>query len=140
MTGRCGEASRTTNFSGFYRYDELTLDVRYRDSLLFSVSYSPDTSRYASAFGPVWKRNAMAYEASWQQPLPSNLSGHAGLGYYDLSDLFGEGYWYGSAGLGWAGRHWRADATYVIASRQAKALSYLEDGGGRGLLSVGYFF
>jgi uncharacterized protein (TIGR02001 family) len=127
-------------YPGFYRYDELTVDMRYRESLLLSMSYSPDTSRYASAFGPVWKRNALTYEATWQQALPGNLRGHAGIGYYDLSDLFGDGYWYGSTGLGWSGRHWRVDAAYVIAENRAKDLSYLKDGGRRALFSVGYSF
>jgi uncharacterized protein (TIGR02001 family) len=126
--------------SGFYRYDELTLDLRYRESLLLSISFSPDTSRFASAYGPVWKRNAMAYEATWQQPLAGGLRGHAGIGYYDLSDLFGRGYWYGSTGLAWAREHWRLEAAYVIAGRRARDLSYVGDGGRRGLFSVGYIF
>ena len=128
------------NRSGFYRYNEVTLDLRYRESLLLSASYSPDTSRFASAYGPVWKRNAVAYEASWQQGLRGGLRGHVGVGYYDLSDLFGEGYWYGSTGLSWSRAHWQLDAAYVIAGRRAEALSYLGDGGKRGLFSVGYIF
>jgi uncharacterized protein (TIGR02001 family) len=128
------------NRSGFYRYNEVTLDVRYRESLLLSASYSPDTSRFASAYGPVWKRNAVSYEASWQHGLRGGLRGHVGVGYYDLSDLFGEGYWYGSTGLSWSRAHWQVDAAYVIAGRRAEALSYLGDGGKRGLFSVGYFF
>ena len=35
----------------FYRYDELTVDLRYRDTLFFSVAWSPNTSRYGSAYG-----------------------------------------------------------------------------------------
>ncbi|MCC6633441.1 MAG: hypothetical protein IT482_15375 [Gammaproteobacteria bacterium] len=128
------------NPSGFYRYDELTLDIRYRESLLLSASFSPDTSRFGSAFGPVWKRNAMAYEATWQQPLSRSLRGHVGIGYYDLSDLFGRGYWYGSTGLAWSRGHWQLDAAYVIAGRRAQDLSYVGDGGKRGLFSIGYFF
>jgi uncharacterized protein (TIGR02001 family) len=128
------------NRSGFYRYDEFTLDLRYRESLLLSASFSPDTSRFGSAYGPVWKRNAMAYEATWQHGIGGALRGSVGLGYYDLSDLFGHGYWYGSAGLNWSRGHWRVDAAYVIAGRRAGEVSYVEDGGKRGLFSVGYVF
>ncbi|MFO1503996.1 MAG: TorF family putative porin [Steroidobacteraceae bacterium] len=126
--------------SSFYRYNELAVDLRFREALLFSVSFSPDTSRFASAYGPVWKRKALAYEASWQQRLAGNLGGHAGIGYYDLSDLFGDGYWYGSAGLGWSRSGWQIDASYVIAGHGATALSYVGDGGKRGLFSVAYAF
>jgi uncharacterized protein (TIGR02001 family) len=128
------------NRSGFYRYDEVTLDLRYRESLLLSVSFSPDTSRFASAYGPAFKRDAIAYEATWQQGLRGGLRGHVGVGYYDLSDLFGEGYWYGSTGLAWSRTHWQVAAAYVIAGRRAEALSYVGDGGRRGLFSVGYIF
>ncbi len=128
------------NFPDFYRYDEFTLDLGYRESLLVSVSYSPDTSRYGSAHGPVWKRHALAYEASVQQPLRGGLRGTLGVGYYDLSDLFGQGYWYGSTGLDWSGAHWRLQAAYVIAGKAARDVSYRNDGGKRGLFSVGYSF
>jgi uncharacterized protein (TIGR02001 family) len=128
------------NRSGFYTYDEFTLDARYGDSLLLSVSFSPDTSRFGSAYGPAFSRNTWAYEATWQQPLRGNLQGNVGVGYYDLSDLFGQGYWYGSAGLGWSRGHWRLDAAYVIASSRAREVSYVGDGGQRGLFSVGYSF
>lgn len=128
------------NRSAFYRYNELTIDLRFRESLLLSASYSPDTSRFGSAYGPVWKRNALAYEASWQQPLGGSLRGNVGVGYYDLSDLFGHGYWYGSAGLSWSRGRWRADAAYVVTEARARDVSYVGDGGQRGLFSLGYFF
>lgn len=128
------------NLSGFYTYDEFTADLRYRESLLLSVSFSPNTSRFGSAFGPVFHRNALAYEASWQQPLGGALRANLGMGYHDLSDLFGVGYWYGSAGLSWSGPHWRLDAAYVVAADRADKVSYVGDGGQRVLLSVGYVF
>jgi uncharacterized protein (TIGR02001 family) len=128
------------NRSGFYRYDEFTLDLRFRESLLLSVSYSPDTSRFGSAYGPVWKRNALAYEAAWQHGLRAGVRGSLGVGYYDLSDLFGHGYWDGSAGVGWSRGHWRLDAAYVVAGSKARDVSYTGDGGTRGLFSLGYLF
>ena len=127
-------------FSDFYRYDEFTLDLRYRTTLLLSVSYSPNTSRYASAYGPVRDRNALAYEASYQREFGARLRAHAGLGYYDLSDLFGEGYWYGSIGLGWTWQHWHLDAALVATDEAAADLSYVEAAGDRALFSVSYVF
>jgi len=128
------------NRSGFYTYDEFTVDVSFRESLLLSASFSPDTSRFGSAYGPAFKRNTMAYEATWQQGIRGNLRGTVGVGYYDLSDLFGHGYWYGSAGLNWSRGPWRVAAAYVIAGARAEEVSYIGDGGRRGLFSLGYFF
>jgi len=109
---------------GFYRYDEFTADLHWRESLLLSVSYSPDTSRYAPLYGPVWNRDAWTYEATWQQPLRAHLRAWIGGGYYDLSQLFDEGYWYGSLGLGWRQGRWQLDASYVVPDHRARQLSY----------------
>jgi uncharacterized protein (TIGR02001 family) len=124
----------------FYRYDELTLDLRYRESLFFSVSYSPNTSRYGSGYGPSWDGETFAYEASYQHSLGSGLRAHAGVGYYDLSDLFGESYWYGSIGLGWSWRHWQADLSWVDTDDSAESVSYAGNAGGRALFVLGFRF
>jgi uncharacterized protein (TIGR02001 family) len=125
---------------GFYRYDEFTLDLHWRESLLLSASYSPDTSRYAAFYGPVWQRNAWTYEATWQHQLDTGLRAWAGLGYYDLSNLFDSGYWYGSLGLGWRHGHWQLDASYVVSSHEARHLSYPGTAGRRLLGSLSYAF
>jgi len=124
----------------FYRYDELTVDLRYRDTLFFSGAWSPNTSRYGSAYGVAWDGQTFAYEASVQQPLRSSLRAHAGVGYYDLSDLFGEGYWYGSIGLGWSSRHWQADLSWVDTDASAEHLSYVGTAGSRVLFVLGFRF
>jgi len=125
---------------GFYRYDEFTVDLHWRESWLFSASYSPDTSRSASVYGPVWHRNAWAYEATWQHELKAGLRAWAGVGYYDLSDLFDSGYWYGSLGLGWRRGHWQLDASYVVPANEARRLSYPGTAGRRVLASLSYGF
>lgn len=126
--------------AGFYRYDEFTADLHFRESLLLSVSFSPDVSRYSSTFGPVWHRNAWAYEATWQHELRPHLRTWAGLGYYDLSDLFGDGYWYGSLGLGWRQGRWQLDASYVIPGHDARRLSYPDSARRRVLGALSYRF
>jgi uncharacterized protein (TIGR02001 family) len=125
---------------GFYRYDELALDLRWREHLLVSVSFSPDTSAYSHADGPVWRRDAWAYEATWQQALRSDLHAYAGAGYYDLSDLFGEGYWYGSIGLAWSRRQWRADVSYIHPGDAARRLSYAGTARRGPLFTLSYLF
>jgi uncharacterized protein (TIGR02001 family) len=127
-------------YGDFYRYDELTLDARLRETLLLSVSYSPNTSRYASDYGAVRNRRALAAEATYQLALRPGLLGFAGAGYYDLSDLFGEGYWYGSVGLNWSWQRWQLGASWVFTDEAATRLSYVGDAGNRALFSVSYVF
>lgn len=124
----------------FYRYDEFTVDLRYRDALFLSATYSPNTSRYGSAYGPAWDGDAFAYEASVQRAVFTRLRAHAGLGYYDLSGLFGEGYWYGSVGLGWSWRRLQADLSWVDTDDKAEGLSYVGAAGSRVLLILGFNF
>lgn len=107
-----------------YRYNELTLDLSWQERLLVSASWSPDTSRYAPDYGYARRREALAVESLYQQTLPYDVRAWAGVGYYDLSDLFGSGYWYGSIGLGWTWRRWQVDAAWVVPADAAKRLSY----------------
>lgn len=128
------------NYADFYRYDEFTADLRWRESLLLSASWSPNTSRYSSVYGPVWEKDALALEASWQQGFGKGWRGFAGVGYYDLSDLFGKGYWYGSIGLGWTWNRWQLEGSWVFTDDAAAQLFYVESAGDRALLAVRYNF
>lgn len=127
-------------YADFYRYDELTVDLSFRQSLLLSASYSPNTSRYSSAYGAAWRREAWAVEATWQQGITGNLGVFAGVGYYDLSDLFGQGYVYGSAGIAWTWRQWQFDAAWVVTGEAARRLSYPGDAGNKALVSATWAF
>jgi uncharacterized protein (TIGR02001 family) len=124
----------------FYRYDEFTADMHFRESLLLSVGYSPNVSRYSLALGPVWHRDAWFYEATWQQELRPHLRAWVGAGYYDLSQHFGSGYWYGSLGLGWRQGHWQLDASYVIPDHTAQRLSVPYIARRRALAALSYAF
>jgi uncharacterized protein (TIGR02001 family) len=127
-------------FADFYRYDELKVDLRFQERLQLSVSHSPNTSRYAPGYGPVWHRSATAFEAGYQQRLGHGLRGYAGAGYYDLSALFGQGYWYGSLGFGWSAGHWSVDLSYVIPDSAARRLSYPPAADRRALASLAFSF
>lgn len=111
-------------FPDFYRYDELTAELTFRDRWRVSASYSPNTSLYAPAYGPVSDGSTFAYEASYQYPLRPGLQAFAGAGYYDLDDLFGEGYWYGSIGASLTWRRWQLDLSWVMPEAAAQHLSY----------------
>jgi hypothetical protein len=126
--------------TAWYRYNELTLDVQLRDTLLFSASWSPDTSAYSIIRGPALNRDAFAWEVSYQHVLAPALRGFAGAGYYDLSDHFGEGYWYASAGLGWSWRRWRVELAYVHPGPAAERLTWPGTARRRAVASLGYDF
>jgi len=113
-----------SDFTDFYRYDEFTGELAFRDRWFVSVTYSPNTSLYAPHYGPVAHRNTMAYESSYRQPFKSGLSAFAGVGYYDLDDLFGEGYWYGSFGASLIRQKWQFDLSWVMPESAAQGLSY----------------
>jgi uncharacterized protein (TIGR02001 family) len=107
-----------------YEYDELTADLIYRERLYLTASFSPNTSRVVPGQGLVWNRDASSLEASYQQSLAAHLRGVLGIGYYDLHDLVGAGYWYSSVGLSTRHGAWRADLSYVATDHVAKRISY----------------
>jgi len=108
----------------WYRYNEFTADLQLRDALLLSVNWSPDTYVYSAYTGVASRIDAMAYEASFQHHLPAGWRGHGGAGFRDFMGGTGGSYWYGSLGLGWAGRHWESDLSYVYAGEGASEMSW----------------
>ncbi len=106
----------------YYRYDELMVDLRWREALLLSATWSPDIARFAPGFG-ARHGHVQAYEISYQHSLRGGFRAWAGGGYYDLADLFGDGYWYGSIGAGWGRGPWQLDVSYVHPDATAQRLS-----------------
>jgi len=106
--------------ASWYRYNEFTLDMAFGDALLFSASWSPDTAAYSAYLGTVRRGDAFAYELSLQHTLIGKLRGQTGIGYYDLSSQLGEGYWYGSIGVGWTWQRWHTSVSYVHTSDAAQ--------------------
>jgi uncharacterized protein (TIGR02001 family) len=81
-----------------YDHDELFAAVVFQSQLTVGVSISPNVVRYR--YGqPALRATAGAIDASWVQPLVGDWSATAGLGYYDLSALYANGYAYGHLGL-----------------------------------------
>jgi uncharacterized protein (TIGR02001 family) len=126
--------------SGWYRYDELTLDLQLRDVLLLSASWSPNSTAYSPYYGPSSAGHAFAWEISLQQSLAGGWLGHAGAGYHDLSDFFGEGYWYGSIGLSWVKSRWQAGLSYIHPGAAARRLSWPGTARRRVLAELRYAF
>ncbi len=74
-----------------YDYVEYSLAVNYDDRYWLEYSYSPD----------LYNTNRVSHniEAYTERPLVANWSIGAGAGYYDVSDLLGQGYGYWQIGV-----------------------------------------
>ena len=81
-----------------YDYWELEAAVIYRDSLRASIAWSPDASM-VSQQGLGKDRTALAYELGLRQTVLPWMAFTAGIGYFDLTDLFSAGYTYWNVGL-----------------------------------------
>jgi len=122
-----------------YDYFELLASVAYEDRLAFTISWSPNTSRYSS-YGVARNETTFTYEIVGQLPLHGPLSATGSAGYYDLSDLFGTGYFYGSAGLAATFERLRIDLTYFDTEQEATELFGPEVAGDRWSLTVAWSF
>lgn len=111
-------------WASWYRYNELTVDLQYRDALLLSASWSPDTVGYLLHSGVTPRADALAFEASAQRSLLRAWRGHAGVGYRAFAGELDRHYWYGSVGTVWTASRWEADLSYVHPARAARALAW----------------
>lgn len=111
-----------------YDYDEVTLALSFQQRVTASIAWSPNTSRrtrhaYAS------QQQALAYELSLLQPVHPHWSLSAGVGYYDLRDLFGTGYWFWSGGVAFTWQSMQVDLLHIDADSTADYLAWQQAGG-----------
>jgi uncharacterized protein (TIGR02001 family) len=95
-----------------YDYTELRAGVSWRERVEVAVAATPDLSMFSSSRGAARDRTAVHVELTGVLPLSRRWSLTSGAGYADLSDLFGTGYWYYSAG---AELRWRDVTASVVA-------------------------
>lgn len=122
-----------------YDYDELIGSIGYRDMLVASVSWSPNTSRY-SGYEVARDRTAYSFDLVGRVGLHGPVAVVGSIGYYDLHDLFGTGYTYGSLGLACSFEHLELDAAYYSTSARAKELFGSEVAGSRWSLTAAWRF
>ncbi len=122
-----------------YDYDDVTAGTAWRDRLFFTVTWSPNSSIFSSR-GARFDRSSLAYDATARVPLGARLSGVAGIGYYDLSELVGTGYWYGSAGLVYDLHRLHFDVSRIQTSAAAKELFYGDIAENRWIATVMWTF
>ena len=129
------------NDTDFLRYDyfELVTSVAYEDRFGITVSWSPKVSRFSN-YGLARDSHTFTYEMVGQLPMAEHLAATASLGYYDLSQLFGAGYTYGSLGLVGSYKNVRADLAWFGASDTARELFGLETAGDRWSFTLTWWF
>jgi uncharacterized protein (TIGR02001 family) len=81
-----------------YGYSELEVAINYRDTLRASVAWLPDATM-VSQYGFGGNRTALAYELGVRQAVLPWMAVTAGIGYFDLDDLYSTGYAYWNVGL-----------------------------------------
>ncbi|MDX1632113.1 MAG: TorF family putative porin [Thermoanaerobaculia bacterium] len=74
-----------------YEYEELSLSLQNGDRWAAGVTFTDDAFGFGDA--------ALTWELTTRLPLPRGLDLTAGVGYYDLEQVFDTGYWFWNLGL-----------------------------------------
>ena len=74
---------------------------------------------------------ALTYDLVGHWPLTGSLTATAGVGYYDLDDLFGTGYGYWNAGVVWTLPHVQFELGWYSTTHEAEELFNSETTGQR---------
>jgi uncharacterized protein (TIGR02001 family) len=124
-----------------YDYGEVALTVGYQDWLAATLSFQPDSKRFAaSGYGYADNEPAAGYEVSVRWPLRGALALTAGAGYYDLTRLFGVGYWSGNAGLSYVRGPLQLDVTLFSTDATGRRLFGDTAADGRWVATVVWHF
>jgi len=98
-----------------YNYEEFMFSTNYNDRVWLEYAYSPDL--YNSG------RESHNVEAYAEWPAGKHLIIGAGTGYYDVSDLVGDGYAYWELGVTWPVKRFDIDLRYHDTSRWVPIVS-----------------
>jgi uncharacterized protein (TIGR02001 family) len=77
-----------------YDRNELTLTLGVKDTVFLAATWSPDTDSIGSLAAPVQGDGVWAVELSARRPIGSRFSLGAGVGYYELDEIYLGGYAY----------------------------------------------
>lgn len=122
-----------------YDYDELMVSVAWHDTLVANIAWSPNTSRY-SRYGKATREDAFTIDLVGRWSLHQNWVVFGGLGHYDLNELFGTRYRYGSIGIAASFHPVDAQLAYHFTSDQAQHLFGQEIAGDRWSLTATWRF
>ncbi len=122
-----------------YDYGEFSVSIAFEDRLAASISYQPDRTAYATP-GYVRDRPSAAYELTGRWPLPRHFALIGGVGYYDLTHLYGVGYWSGSAGASYARGRLQVDLARFMGDRTVRLLFQDASADGRWVATAVWHF
>lgn len=111
-----------------YDYEEAVLTINYDDRLWLEYAYSPDL--YHSGFA------THNVEIITEWPVGKHLVAGAGAGYYDVSNLAGDGYAYWELGVTWPIGRIDIDLRYHDTSRWVPIVSTPERADSRVALNL----
>jgi uncharacterized protein (TIGR02001 family) len=77
-----------------YDRDELTLTLGVKETVFLAATWSPNTESIGSLAAPVEGDSVWAVELSARRPIGSRFSLGAGVGYYELDEIYLDGYLY----------------------------------------------
>jgi uncharacterized protein (TIGR02001 family) len=122
-----------------FEYDEVVASLTYQNWLTATATWSPNTPRVENTLS-VRNQTARSYELTALQPLSSSWSMFAGAGHYDLSELFGTGYWYWNAGFTYCLGNLQMDLSYIDTDHTARRLFAREAGKHRWIAALSWRF
>jgi uncharacterized protein (TIGR02001 family) len=122
-----------------YDYDELTASLSFQQRLTLNIAWSPNTTQFGN-HEIVREKQAVAYELTGMQPINSRLSLCAGAGYYDVSELFGVGYWYWNVGVTFMWDALQVDVMRIDTDATAEELYAYPASGGRWTAALSWRF
>jgi uncharacterized protein (TIGR02001 family) len=119
-----------------FDYDELGGMWALEDRLFVTLAWTPNALEYrlypaAGAYTLARDRSALSFGAQVHQPLPAGLTLSAGAGYDEVSDPFGAGYAFWSAGIGRTVGRVELDVSYFRTAPRAERLFGPKIAGGR---------
>jgi len=101
-----------------YDYDELAASIAYQMRISLTAAWIPNAARYRYWGGPI-RDDAYAYDAAWLEPLFSIWHASLGIGYYDVSSLYGTGYAYWHVGIVGAAGPFGIEALWIDTQERA---------------------
>jgi len=111
-----------------YNYEEVMLTANYDDRLWFEYAYSPDLYNT--------ELDSHNVEVFTEWPAGKQLIIGAGVGYYDVSNLVGDGYTYWEGGVTWPIGQFDIDLRYHDTSRWVPVISSPDRADSRVALSI----
>jgi uncharacterized protein (TIGR02001 family) len=122
-----------------YEYEELVTGVSFKSRLFATVAWTPNLTRYSNS-GFVRNESALSYEIAAIQPFFEQLSGSAGIGYYDLPSTLRADYWFWNVGLAYSLGRTQIVVSYIDTDAAAAESFGYELTGSRWAGSVGWKF